>query len=86
MKFRFLVPALVEAVPPHRLTLSPIVQETTVVIHKQIYRRGPFGGVLNTTLCGRLHAGQEHNCTEKDSEVTCKFCLAKLQALRKPQA
>lgn len=56
-----------------------------MVIHKQTYRKGPFGGVLNTTLCGRLRAGDEHNCTEKDEEVTCKFCLSKLSSKTQPK-
>ena len=45
------------------------------VTHKQIYRPGPFGGTINTTLCGRLHAGNDMNVDPEDSNVTCKFCL-----------
>lgn len=49
------------------------------VMHKQVYRRGPFGGVMNTTLCGRLHSGEEMNVESQDNRVTCKFCLRVLE-------
>lgn len=56
-----------------------------LVMHKQIYRNGPFGGTMNTTLCGRLRSGQEMNVESQESRVTCKFCLRILdqQAIRK---
>lgn len=52
------------------------------VVHKQVYRKGPFGGTLNTTVCGRLHSGNEHNCSDVDREVTCKVCLKLIELLK----
>ena len=47
------------------------------VIHKQIYTRGIFGGISNTTLCGRLsHAQNDYNTTNNIKDITCKLCLA----------
>jgi hypothetical protein len=47
-----------------------------VVLHKSIVRKGPFGGTLTTTLCGRMQTGSDGmNIGEG---VTCKFCLRKL--------
>jgi hypothetical protein len=43
------------------------------VIHKQILRPGPFGGTVNTTLCGRVATGSDG--MNIGGEVTCKFCL-----------
>ena len=56
-----------------------------LVMHKQVYRPGVFGGTLNTTLCGRLRSGKEMNVESQDGRVTCKFCLRVLeqQAIRK---
>lgn len=48
------------------------------VLHKQVYRAGAFGSTLNTTLCGRLHKGQDYNVADSDQQVTCKFCLQRL--------
>ena len=50
------------------------------VIHKQIYKEHPEGGTINTTLCGRSDKyswiySDGINCSDKDVEVTCKFCL-----------
>lgn len=46
------------------------------VIHRQVYRNGPFGGTRNTTICGRQNnGGEDTNVTIVESEVTCKFCL-----------
>jgi len=58
-------------------------------IHKQIYKEGAFGGTLNTTLCGRSNKyswllSDGSNVSDKDEEVTCKFCL-KLMKLKKEQ-
>lgn len=49
------------------------------VFHKQVYKKGPFGGTMNTTLCRRLRAAVEHNVAIEDAGVTCKFCLALMQ-------
>ena len=57
-----------------------------VVLHKQIYKRGVFGGTVNTTLCGRLHQGEDMNVSIRDDEVTCKFCLRRLPVQRLHEA
>lgn len=44
------------------------------VLHKQIYKPGPFGGTLNTTACRRVHAGDDYNVADHDEQVSCKFC------------
>ena len=43
------------------------------VVHGQIYRSGPFGGTVNTTLCGRMRSLTDG--MNVGDEVTCKFCL-----------
>lgn len=49
------------------------------VLHKQLYRKNGFGGVTNTTLCGRVRGDQtDMNVADADDEVTCKFCLRRL--------
>ncbi len=46
------------------------------VFHKQLYRQGPWGGEVNTTICGRVRNGQgDYNTADTDDEVTCKYCL-----------
>jgi hypothetical protein len=46
------------------------------VLHKQLYRPGFGGGVVNTTLCRRVsNAQNDTNVANTDAEVTCKFCL-----------
>ena len=45
-----------------------------VVIHKQVYRKGPFGGTVNTTLCGRVSQADPDGMNV-EGEITCKFCL-----------
>jgi hypothetical protein len=49
-------------------------------LHKGRAKRGPFGGVLNGTLCGRLSAESEDgmNIAETDDAVSCTFCLRAL--------
>lgn len=45
------------------------------VFHKQIYRRAPFGGLINRTLCGRVSgANDDNNVALTDAHVTCKLC------------
>lgn len=44
------------------------------VRHRQIYKPGPFGGVINTTLCGRVRNEQDYNVAEQGEEVTCSYC------------
>ena len=46
----------------------------TKVLHRQIYKAGPFGGTLNTTLCGRVRNDQDYNVALEGEEVTCFFC------------
>ena len=54
------------------------------VIHEQVYRPGPFGGVMNTTLCGRLASGEDMNVADGAEKVTCKLCLRRIES-RKEQ-
>lgn len=45
------------------------------VTHVYISRKGPFGGTVHTTLCGRMALPSENR---KDSEtVNCKLCIKK---------
>jgi hypothetical protein len=44
------------------------------VTHLQIYKPGVMGGVVNTTLCGRVQNGGDYNTTNQLAEVTCHFC------------
>ena len=58
-----------------------------MVLHKQIYKRTPFGsGVLNTTLCGRVRFANEMNTAENDEAVTCKLCRRKMEVKHKNAA
>lgn len=54
-------------------------KKTRKVLHKQVYRKGTFGGIKNTTLCGRVRNGNDYNVADTDAEVTCKFCLKRMQ-------
>lgn len=47
------------------------------VTHVYLSRPGPFGGMIHTTLCGRmaLPTGKEQN----ETPVNCKLCLKKKQ-------
>lgn len=55
------------------------------VLHKQIYRSGPFGGLINTTICGRVrNDSADYNVAVNDGSVTCKFCLSAIK--RKKEA
>lgn len=47
------------------------------VIHRQVYRRGPFGGTMNTTLCGRLQVGGDG--VNVGGTVTCKLCIGRIK-------
>lgn len=44
------------------------------VTHQSIQRASSFGGVLNTTLCGRMDNSLADGWNVGD-EVTCKHCL-----------
>lgn len=55
------------------------------VKHKQVYRPNAFGGVTNTTLCGRVRQGNEMNMADSDEQVTCKFCLRRMEIHRATQ-
>lgn len=46
----------------------------TQVKHRQLCRAGPFGGVVNTTLCNRVRNQQDYNVAEDGEEVTCSYC------------
>jgi hypothetical protein len=49
------------------------------IVHQQIYRAGPFGSTLNTTLCGRMQLRSDGMNT--GHVVTCKLCIKKRRAL-----
>ena len=53
-----------------------------LVMHKLVYRPGPFGVPTNMALCGRLRSGLEMNFDSQDGRVTCKGCLKTLNDLR----
>lgn len=44
------------------------------VKHLQIYKPGPFGGTINTTICGRVRNEQDYNVAEGRADVTCSYC------------
>lgn len=50
---------------------------TAPVTHKQIYRPSPFGGIVNTTLCGRVSHADDDGMNVGD-QVTCKLCLRRI--------
>jgi len=53
-----------------------------MVIHRFIVRPGPFGGILTTTLCGRMNRACNDGINSGDgAQVTCKFCI-KIAAAR----
>jgi len=53
------------------------------VLHKQIYRKGPWGGEINTTICGRVRNGQgDYNIADTDAGVTCHFCLIEMKRIK----
>ena len=46
------------------------------VAHRHIWKPGFGGGVVNTTLCGRVdNSTSDYNVADTDDGVTCKFCL-----------
>lgn len=47
------------------------------VSHKQIYKKGVFGGTLNTTLCGRVNnwENEKNDGMNIDDNFNCKLCL-----------
>lgn len=45
-----------------------------MVNHQQIYKPGFAGGIVNTTICGRVNNHQSDGYNVSD-EVSCKFCL-----------
>lgn len=49
------------------------------IIHLSDMRPNRYGGFNTTTLCRRLRTlGDGMNLTAVKSEVTCKFCLARM--------
>lgn len=60
------------------------------VVHQQVYKELRDGGMLNTTLCGRLAAGEDMNVAGIDEStgtsetVTCKLCLKRLKQKEQP--
>lgn len=57
----------------------------TKVLHRQVYKQGPFGGTINTTYCGRVRSGQDYNVALEGEEVTCFFCKAKISERGEPK-
>ncbi|MGI9411577.1 MAG: hypothetical protein ACR2OV_15975 [Hyphomicrobiaceae bacterium] len=47
---------------------------TRTVLHRHIWKPGFSGGVVNTTLCGRVDNSSDYNIADSDEDVTCKFC------------
>ena len=51
--------------------------------HQHIYKPGSFGGVVNTTLCGRVdNSTDDRNVSDA---VTCKFCRRMIEANVSPR-
>lgn len=49
-----------------------------MIRHQQIYKPGPFGGTLNTTICGRMNSACKDGMNV-GGKVTCKLCLKRMQ-------
>jgi len=47
-----------------------------MIFHQQLSRPNAFGGMTNTTLCGRM--SNQHDDMNVDAKVTCKLCLKRL--------
>jgi hypothetical protein len=47
------------------------------IIHKQIYKENVFGGITNTTLCGRVDNSnnEKNNGMNIGDDFNCKLCL-----------
>lgn len=47
-----------------------------VVTHKQIYQNSAFGGISNTTLCGRVNNTDfdKNDGMNVEEEFNCHFC------------
>jgi hypothetical protein len=58
----------------------------TRVLHRQIYRPGLWGGIVNTTLCGRVRNGHDYNVAEEGQDVTCSFCRQAIKQQGEPDA
>ena len=48
-----------------------------MINHKQIYKNGVFGGILNTTLCGKLnnYQNEKNKGMNVSTDFNCKLCL-----------
>ena len=48
-----------------------------MINHKQIYKEGVFGGLQNTTLCGRVnnYQNEKNDGANVSEDFNCKFCL-----------
>jgi len=55
------------------------------VLHRQVYRQGPFGGTVNTTYCNRVRNGSDYNVAENGEEVTCHFCKLAIEQRGEPK-
>jgi hypothetical protein len=47
---------------------------TKQVKHLQVYKPAAFGGVVNTTICGRVRNNQDYNVADSREDVTCSYC------------
>jgi len=54
------------------------------VSHQQVFIPNAFGGVTNTTICGRVDNSKDDLNVEA-AEVTCKFCLRIIAEGRSPR-
>ena len=47
-----------------------------IVNHKQIYQAGSFGGIVNTTLCGRVnnYENEKNDGMNVSEDFNCHFC------------
>lgn len=54
------------------------------VHHQQVYMPNSFGGITNTTICGRVdNSKADYNVC--GPEVTCKFCQRIIAEGRSPR-
>lgn len=49
------------------------------VTHRQIYKPA-FGGIANTTVCGRVRNDTDYNVAEDHEAPTCTYCLRAIAA------
>lgn len=56
-----------------------------IKVHLGVTRKGAFGGIKTTSLCGRLRTLSDGmNLAGDEKQVTCAFCLARMAPSRRP--